>query len=248
MSLLRNQAVNPLNNPATAAAPVETPVPQTVVEPVATTGYVQPIAVPLHDMGAGNLTVTAPNSMALAMPSSSDGGFDQLETGYGSFSHITLQTSVFELDGETMGSEFEANLSQSRPIYVFRDRKASDNSARVVYSYDKVTSNSGEPLAPIFQQWRNEGYDEPLMETRTEAVALVLSGPFAGQIALCSIPKTGTEKLAGYRIILERTKGRKIPDVITRVFAGSPVKLKSGGNFIPWNFEFAGDFSLQQAA
>jgi type IV secretory pathway VirB2 component (pilin) len=252
MSLLRNQSVNPLNNPAPAAAPVEVPPQQAPAYEVPPAYGQQTMPVPQAvsapgQMVSGYVSSALPTQFA-PMAESTDGGFDQLEIGYGSFPHIVLQTSVFELDGESMGNEFKANLSQSRKMYVYRDRKASDNSARVVYSYDRVTTTSGEPLAPIFQTWRAEGMGDPIEEIRTQAVALILDGPFAGQIAICSIPKTGTDKLVGYRLSLNTLRRKIIPQVVTRVFTGAPIKTKSGQNFIPWNFEYAGDYNAEQLA
>lgn len=248
MSLLRNQSVNPLNNPAPAAAPVEVPQQPPVISH-AELAYVATAAVnPSPTQAVPQSLVPAPQMSIVQTPVSADGGFDDLDIGYGSFPRITLQNSIFEFDGENMGTEFQANLSQVTKLFVYRDKKASDNSARVVYSYDMVTTTSGEPLAPIFQQWRAEGFGEPQMEQRAEAIALVTSGPFEGQMAICSIPKTGSEKLKGYTVQLRLMRGRTVPSVITRVHAGSPIKLNNGTNFIPWSFEYAGEFNVAQAA
>lgn len=247
MSLLRSQPVNPLNSapaPEQAAfeqAPAQ-PMPEQPVyqQPFQTAGYAQPI--PQQAVAP----VQGFNPLATYAGASANDGFDDLDTGFGSFPRVKLDGNVFKIDSEKLGTEFIANLFQVRAVFVYRDRKATDGSAKVAYTYDHVLTTKGERLEMILNQWKSDGVLTPEIEERTEAAATILEGPHAGMVVMLSIPKQSSKKLAGYRDILKHTKGRRVPQVRTRVFVGDSISTGST-SFTPWAFEYAGDFVAQAA-
>ena len=264
MSLLRNQRVNPLNTPVEQApqqfaqpmndAAFQQPVqeqfaqqpvqeqfapPQFAQQPMAAqAAYVQPYQ-PQAPAAYNPLTTYA------GMPAND--GFDDLDTGYGSFPRIKLDGNLFKLDSEKLGTEFIANLFQVRKLFVYRDSKATDGTAQVAYTYDHVLSANGERMDQILARWKAKGVIAPEIEERSEAAATILEGPHAGMVVMLSIPKQSSKKLAGYRDVLKHTKGRTVPQVKTRVYVGDSINT-GNTTFTPWAFEYAGDFQAQQAA
>ena len=175
-----------------------------------------------------------------------DDGFDDIEAGYGAFPMVKLDSGMFYIDNEKLGTEFTAHMFQSRKIFMYRAGTAGSKDAVVAYSYDHQYTCSGSALASILREWESEGL-VPECEERREVAATITSGDHAGEIVLLSVPPTGATKLAGYRDRLKQSRGLRPSQVITRIKAGEPIKTKNN-TFIPWTFEYVQPVTEAQAA
>lgn len=245
MTLLRNQPVNPLNNPTVAApaAPVEQPIPPVAsYEEPQTTGYLQP--------AANALPAVTPLPV---QASQFNDGFDDLddEIGFGSFSRVKLDSGIFWFDEDKMGSEFTCNIFQVKKVYIHRSKEEGSD-AQAVWSYEDITKNpnavttAGEPVAQVIARWKAEGHS-PVVRNTLEAAAMIIGGEHDGAVAMLAIPQTSAKKFAGYSKVLGVTKGRRVPQVITKVGVGSPIKTGTR-TFQPWTFEAVGDYQPQNQA
>lgn len=244
MSLLRNQPVNPLNNPAVVA---EQAPPVDVIE--------QEITVETAPVAYQN-TAVAPAALPLPVQASQghfNDGFDDLddELGFGSFSRIKLDAGIFWLDDQKFGTSFNCNIFQVRKVYIHRSMEQGDD-AQAVWSYEDFDQNpnamttNGEPVASVLSRWRAEGHD-PVKRITYEAAATIIGGEHDGHIATLSIPQASTKKFAGYSKVMTMTKGLRVPQVVTKVSVGDPIKSGSR-SFQPWVFEYAGVHQAAQAA
>lgn len=262
MSLLRNQPVNPLNNPVVAdQAPA--------VEPTTTTGYAQPVAndpmaavayaapaqVPAQ-FHQPSQVVPAVSPLPLASVSAFNDGFDDLDgdVGYGSFPRVKLDSGTFWMDDQTIGTEFVCNIFYIRNQYIWRMDDGDDDDADVVWTYDDISQNPnalttrGEPLGDILADWRAQGHN-PTRRDIYEASATIIGGQYDGALVLLSIPPTSKPRFAGYKVKVHQLMRTRIPNVLTKVSAGSPIKSKKGSRtFQPWTFEFAGAYQPSSQA
>lgn len=245
MSLLRNQPVNPLNKPAVAeqAPPVQELDQVTMATlPAETAEHIAHQVIP----------ATNPLPVQASQGHFND-GFDDLdeELGFGSFSRIKLDSGIFWLDDQKFGTSFNCNIFQVRKVYIHRSKEQGDD-AQAVWCYEDFDQNpnamttNGEPVASVLSRWRAEGHD-PVKRITYEAAATIVGGEHDGQIATLSIPQASTKKFAGYSKVMTMTKGLRVPQVITKVSVGDPIKSGTR-SFQPWVFEYAGVYQAAQAA
>ena len=171
-------------------------------------------------------------------PPSNDDGFDDLRAGYGAFPVVRLDGSnVYRIDGEVLGTEFLVNMFKVRPIYLWKDRETVDDSmARLAWSYDNLTTTREENLKEIISVWRAEGYP-PIARKYAEVMAEIQDGAWAGKLVVLSVSPQSVGRLHAYRETVQFQKCLRIPEVITRIFVGEPIKTRSI-TYRPWAFEF----------
>lgn len=191
--------------------------------------------------------------VAAAVPMASEtfnpdqGGFTCLRTGFGSFPRVKVNRGKFEIDDTPAGHSMIVNIFDVRDMFVYRDRKGEDKNTRVVWSYDGVTTTSGESVASVQRQWEAEGFHEHNVRDYAEAIATIIEcddPSKIGDVVLLNIPPTSKKRMAGYQVVLQRTHGTHIPMVLTRITAE---EIRSNGrNWDSYGFAYAGP--LQQAA
>jgi hypothetical protein len=64
-----------------------------------------------------------------------------------------------------------------------------------------------------------------------------MDGGWSGQLVILSISPQSVPRLFAYRETLQLQRHLQIPQVITRIFVGEPIKSR-GISFRPWAFEF----------
>jgi hypothetical protein len=170
--------------------------------------------------------------------SHSNDGFDQLEGGYGAFPMVKLEGGdIFRINGDLLGTEVSVAMIRVRSLYLWKDRESADDSlARLAWSYDNLTSTREENLKEIVTKWQEEGY-QPVMRRYAEVLAEIMDGVWSGQLVILSISPQSVPRLFAYRETLQLQRHLQIPQVITRIFVGEPIKSR-GISFRPWAFEF----------
>ena len=168
----------------------------------------------------------------------SNDGFDELEGGYGAFPTVKLERGdIFRIDGDKLGTEFLVTIIGVRPIFLWKDRESADDSVgRVAWSYDNLTSTREENLKDLISLWQDEGF-HPTSRKYVEVQAEIMDGVWSGHLVILSISPQSVPRLYAYRETLQLQRHLQIPQVVTRVFVGEPIK-SHGISFRPWAFEF----------
>ena len=251
MSLFRNQIPNPSNLSATGLPEtagyrgVETAGSQTSPEVHAHS------AVRAPDPAINGATVPvnskpAPDHEVIPIPHvrPQDNGFDDLESGYGSFPTVKLDGDQFFIDNEPMGKEFQAVILSVKKKFIWKATEMMDAPEKQLrWSYDNMNTTKGEPLISVVSRWQAEGY-LPRHNELCEAMAEIQAGAWVGKLVVLNIPPQSKLRLGGYKEVLQMQKHMQIPEVITRVFVDKPVTTK-GNTFRPWGFDFVQEVPRQ---
>jgi hypothetical protein len=161
-------------------------------------------------------------------------GFEGMSVGYHSFVTIKLPSDgIFATgDDEQVGTEIKVVLLQSKRKYVYnRD----DDDDAVLFSYDQVTTTSGESLSDALDEWKNEGA-KVTEKHYLDMQADVLDGELEGETVMLSIAPSSVQKLTGYMGKLRR-KGLNPKETVTQLYVMDKVKTKGGKQFYPWGFK-----------
>lgn len=235
MSLLRNQAVNPLNTPAVVAEQAP-PVDFIHAEIPAA-----PIPVAYQNTEVAFATNHFPAQSFEAQ--FNDGLDDDVELGFGSLPRIKLDKGFFYLDEARFGENFECNIFQKRSQFVYRSKKGEGKDVQVAYSWDNIdvnphaVSSKGEPIASLWNRWRAEGHEPQKSETY-EVAAMILGGEAEGQVVIMSVSAGSKAKFDGYLKVTKLSKGLRLNQVVTKVSVGPLLKSQEGHTWNPWVFEY----------
>lgn len=215
---------------------------QAYAQPVQAPEYPQTTAVP-----AQYAQPLAPANRTVAPVFSGDDGFGAVApVTYGAYPRLKLESGVFWLDGQKLGTEFLVQFIQRRTVLVYRDTTDSnDKNAKVVWSYDGVSTTKGESVEAILRQWKASGRTPAPVRETSEAIGMIQSEPHYGKVIMMSIPQQSHNRLMGYNNVLMQVHGKKANQVLTRVAVGEPVKF-GNTSFTPWNFDLHAP--LSQAA
>lgn len=171
-------------------------------------------------------------------------GFDGLTLGGMSFEQIRLpgegQFLIGQEDQE-LGKEFDCVIQNTRSRYVVR--QSNEEEAEMFYSYDPkgLTDSEGNDMSEKLQEWREDGYDKPVIKRYIEAMAIMVNaGERDGMMVMLSIPPASVQKFAGF-IAQQQFMRKQLPSqYITRCVVGKKVKRDGGSSFFPWSFQNAG--------
>lgn len=174
-----------------------------------------------------------------------DEGFEGLNLGGLSFEQIRLPGEGQFLIGqedEELGKEFDCVIQKTRSRYVVR--QSDDQDADMYYSYDPkgLTMADGEDASDKLAEWREEGYDEPIIKKYIEVMAIMIDegGERDRMMVLLSIPPASVQKFSGFIAQQQLMKGKLPNQFITKCMVGK--KVKTGNNtFFPWTFKNAGE-------
>lgn len=241
MSMLKNATVNPMTQPPAAPAPEPTQHVAYQAEPGP--ALPDPEYVPAQNLPAMTAQTSMPVPAQPVEPAEQTSGeFTCLETGFGSFPRVKVNRGKFEIDDKPFAASFVANIFDARSQYVYRDRDDDDKNTRVLWSYDQRITTSGELIEQEIAKWEAEGFMDHDMKRYVEAVATITSCPESpeveGQVVLLSIPPTSEKRMAGYQVVLKRTRNKHIPDVLTLIKADTIAS--SSRTWDAWVFSFAG--------
>lgn len=233
------------------STPAATPVYQAPAAAVPGHAYPQPVQAPEYPqttaVPAQYAQPPAPANRAVAPVFSGDDGFGAVApVTYGAYPRLKLESGVFWLDGQKLGTEFLVQFIQRRTVLVYRDTTDSnDKNAKVVWSYDGVSTTKGESVEAILRQWKASGRTPAPVRETSEAIGMIQSEPHYGKVIMMSIPQQSHNRLMGYNNVLMQVHGKKANQVLTRVAVGEPVKF-GNTSFTPWNFDLHAP--LSQAA
>ncbi len=168
----------------------------------------------------------------------SNDGFDELESGYGAFPTVKLEKGdIFRINGDLLGTEFSVAMIRVRSLYLWKDQEFTDDGmGRLAWSYDNLTSTREENLKDLISLWQDEGF-HPISRKYAEVLAEIMDGFWSGQMVILSVSPESVPRLFAYRETLQLQRHLQIPQVITRIFVGEPIKSR-GISFRPWAFEF----------
>lgn len=172
-----------------------------------------------------------------------DAGFDGLTLGGLSFEQIRLPAEGQFLIGqedEELGKEFDCVIQSTRPRYVVR--ASDDQDSEMFYSYDPKgqTNTEGLDMSDKLQEWREDGYDKPVVKKYLEVMAIMVNaGDREGMMVMLSIPPASVQKFSGF-VAQQQFMKKQLPNqYVTKCVVGA--KVKNGSNsFFPWSFKNAG--------
>lgn len=173
-----------------------------------------------------------------------DMGFEGLTIGGMSFDRVKLPSEgvfLYGSDEIDLGKEFNAIIQGSKAIYIIR--QSDDEDAENYYSYqpDGLVDTNGNDRADTLAEWREEGYEKPVVRRYLEVMVQMfdqdengIPGERDGAIAMLSIPPASIQRISGYLFQLTKMKGLMPSEVVTTFVVGNKVK-KGNNSFFPWN-------------
>lgn len=169
-------------------------------------------------------------------------GFEGLELGAFSFDRLILNNGVFQLgqEKEDIGRSVNFVVMSSRAQYIV-SRTDDDNDDNVFYSYsaDGSTKSDGTSAQEILDEWKEDGYDKPVIKKYLEVMAEIVDDPeLEGTMVSISLPPTAQQRFGGV-VFQAARRFRANPDgvVITAEVGKTVVVGKKSYN--PWSFKIA---------
>ena len=169
-------------------------------------------------------------------------GFEGLELGAFSFDRLILNNGVFQLGQEKedigRGVNFVVMSSRAQYIVSRTDDQDDDN---VFYSYaaDGSTKSDGSSAQETLDEWKEDGYDKPVIKKYLEVMAEIVDDPEReGTMVSISLPPTAQQRFGGV-VFQAARRFRANPDgvVITAEVGKTVVVGKKSYN--PWSFNIA---------
>lgn len=169
-------------------------------------------------------------------------GFEGLELGAFSFDRLILNNGVFQLgqEKEDIGRSVNFVVMSSRPQYIVsRTDDQDDDNVFYSYSADGSTKSDGSSAQEILDEWKEDGYDKPVIKKYLEVMAEIVDDPEReGMMVSISLPPTAQQRFGGV-IFQAARRFRANPDgvVITAEVGKTVVVGKKSYN--PWTFKIA---------
>ena len=169
-------------------------------------------------------------------------GFEGLELGAFSFDRLILNNGVFQLgqEKEDIGRSVNFVVMSSRAQYIV-SRTDDQDDDNVFYSYaaDGSTKSDGSSAQEILDEWKEDGYDKPVIKKYLEVMAEIIDDPEReGTMVSISLPPTAQQRFGGV-VFQAARRFRANPDgvVITAEVGKTVVVGKKSYN--PWSFKIA---------
>ncbi len=169
-------------------------------------------------------------------------GFEGLELGAFSFDRLILNNGVFQLgqEKEDIGRSVNFVVMSSRAQYIV-SRTDDQDDDNVFYSYaaDGSTKSDGSSAQETLDEWKEDGYDKPVIKKYLEVMAEIVDDPEReGTMVSISLPPTAQQRFGGV-VFQAARRFRANPDgvVITAEVGKTVVVGKKSYN--PWSFKIA---------
>lgn len=166
-------------------------------------------------------------------------GFNGLEFGFGSFPTVSLQNDgkFASSDGWAERTEFDCIILSTVEKFIYKNGLAQgDPKEDFFYSYDGITTTSGEPVADKIAEWEANGWTAQ-KKKYLDAQAQMVGGDCDGELAVLSVPTSSIPRLSGYLATVQMKHGVTPSMAVTRVYCGDKV-AKAKFPFYPWAFSF----------
>jgi hypothetical protein len=187
-------------------------------------------------VAAGTAVAKAGGSSALVQ-AAAESGFEGLDfDGYGTFPMVSLKQGTFTCsDGWSLSDPFYAVLMSSKKKFIYKNGLAdNDPDSTFFYSYDQVSSVSGESVDSILTEWRARGW-KPVLKPYLDVAMRLSGGEHDGTVVVLSVPKTSIGRLSAHWANMMAT-GKPIDSILTRIGKAPIVKAK-GFEFTPISFD-----------
>lgn len=177
-------------------------------------------------------------------------GMEGLTIGGLSFEQIRLPGEGQFLIGQDdveLGKSFECVIQQSRARYIVK--QSDDKDAEMYYSYHPqgLTDSEGMDATEKLKEWKEEGYDTPVIKKYLEVMAIFIDEDEDGNpgerdraMVMLSLSPTAVQRFSGFIYQMKTMKGMRQNEFVTRCEVGKKVKGSNGENFFPWTFKFGG--------
>lgn len=169
-------------------------------------------------------------------------GFEGLELGAFSFDRLILNNGVFQLgqEKEDIGRSVNFVVMSSRAQYIV-SRTDDQDDDNVFYSYaaDGSTKSDGSSAQETLDEWKEDGYDKPVIKKYLEVMAEIVDDPEReGTMVSISLPPTAQQRFGGV-VFQAARRFRANPDgvVITAEVGKTVVVGKKSYN--PWSFKIS---------
>lgn len=177
-------------------------------------------------------------------------GMEGLTIGGLSFEQIRLPGEGQFLIGQDdveLGKSFDCVIQQSRARYIVKQSDEKD--AEMFYSYHPqgLTDTEGMDTSEKLKEWKEEGYDAPVIKKYLEVMAIFIDVDEDGNpgerdraMVMLSLSPTAVQRFSGFIYQMKAMKGLRQNEFVTRCEVGKKVKGSNGENFFPWSFKFGG--------
>lgn len=169
-------------------------------------------------------------------------GFEGLELGAFSFDRLVLNNGVFQLgqEKEDIGRSVNFVVMSSRAQYIV-SRTDDQDDDNVFYSYaaDGSTKSDGSSAQEILDEWKEDGYDKPIIKKYLEVMAEIVDDPEReGDIVSISLPPTSQQRFGGVVFQAARRFRANPGGVVITAEVGKTVGVGKR-SYNPWIFKIA---------
>lgn len=169
-------------------------------------------------------------------------GFEGLELGAFSFDRLILNNGVFQLgqEKEDIGRSVNFIIMSTRSQYIV-SRTDDQDDDNVFYSYaaDGSTKTDGTSAQDLLDEWKEDGYDKPVIKKYLEVMAEIVDDPEReGMMVSISLPPTAQQRFGGVVFQAARRFGTGPDGVVITAEVGKTVVVGKK-SYNPWTFKIA---------
>ena len=169
-------------------------------------------------------------------------GFEGLELGAFSFDRLILNNGVFQLgqEKEDIGRSVNFIIMSTRSQYIVsRTDDQDDDNVFYSYSADGSTKTDGTSAQELLDEWKEDGYDKPVIKKYLEVMAEIVDDPDReGMMVSISLPPTAQQRFGGVVFQAARRFGTGPDGVVITAEVGKTVVVGKK-SYNPWTFKIA---------
>ena len=169
-------------------------------------------------------------------------GFEGLELGAFSFDRLILNNGVFQLgqEKEDIGRSVNFIIMSTRSQYIVsRTDDQDDDNVFYSYSVDGSTKTDGTSAQELLDEWKEDGYDKPVIKKYLEVMAEIVDDPDReGMMVSISLPPTAQQRFGGVVFQAARRFGTGPDGVVITAEVGKTVVVGKK-SYNPWTFKIA---------